>query len=352
AIVCLTEYTVFSEKITKPDVPIFALHKKPGLDLGMHIAIWRLLRKLKPAILHTYNLSTIEYVLVAKLAGVRVKVHAEHGREATDPNGENRKHNLLRRLLIPCIDAFVPVSLDLQQWLKHVIHVPDKKNCLINNGVDTIEFTPADDPRSKHTIPFGPNCFIIGTVGRLQAVKCHTDLIDAFALLLKSAPMKNVPLRLAIIGDGPLSAVIKNKIEIAGITDKVWLPGARTDIAKIMQDFSVFVLPSLAEGTPVTILEAMATGLPIVATQVGGIPEVVLDQQTGTLVPPSNPCALATAIATYVDQPLLATLHGAAGRRRIEQKYSVDAMLRGYTELYDDLCTRKKIKERHPSCAE
>jgi sugar transferase (PEP-CTERM/EpsH1 system associated) len=354
AIVCLTDYTDFAKKITKPGVEIHALHKAPGLSPQTHVAVWKLLRQLRPTILHTYNLSAIEYNVVARLAGVPVRVHAEHGREATDPEGKNRKHNLLRRLMIPFIDMYVPVSGDLQRWLKNVIGVPDKKNLLVNNGVDTTGFEPGHDSVTQaQEQPFSADCFVIGTVGRIQAVKNQAGLIDAFIRLLALLPAEKARLRLAIVGDGPLLPAIREKISAAGIADHVWLPGARTDIANIMRGFSVFALSSIAEGTPVTILEAMATGLPVVATRVGGIPEVVVDQLTGTIVPSGDSEALATALASYVSQPELATQHGAAGRLRIEQKYSMTAMLAAYMRLYDELCaTKTKFRETITSCAE
>lgn len=354
AIVCLTDYTEFSKKITKPGVEIYALHKAPGLGLGTHVAIWKLLRKLQPTILHTYNLSAIEYTVAATLAGVPIRVHAEHGREATDPEGKNWKHNLLRRMLIPFVDVFVPVSGDLQRWLKTAIAVPDKKNLLVNNGVDTAGFEPKNGGSAQiQAHPFSADCFVIGTVGRVQDVKNHRALIDAFIHLLTLLPSEKARLRLAIVGDGPLLPAIREQIAAAGIADLVWLPGARNDIAEIMRSFSVFALPSIAEGTPVTILEAMSTGLPVVATRVGGIPEVVLDKLTGALVPPADPKALATALAMYVKQPALAAQHGAAGRERIEQIYSITAMLAAYTQLYDSLCaTKTKIQGNYKSCAE
>jgi sugar transferase (PEP-CTERM/EpsH1 system associated) len=354
AIVCLTDYTEFAKKITKPGVEIYALHKAPGLGLGTHVTIWKLLRKLRPTILHTYNLSAIEYTVAATLAGVPIRVHAEHGREATDPEGKNRKHNLLRRLLIPFIDVYVPVSGDLQRWLKTAIGVPNKKNLLVNNGVDTASFKPktsSDTPPQAH--PFSTDCFVVGTVGRIQEVKNQRALVDAFIHLLTLLPSERARLRLAIVGSGPLLPAIQEKIATAGIADLVWLPGARNDIAEIMRSFSVFALPSIAEGAPVTILEAMSTGLPVVATRVGGIPEVVFDKSTGILVPPGDPIALASALAMYVKQPALAAQHGAAGRERIEQIYSITAMLTAYTKLYDSLCAAKtKIQGNYKSCAE
>lgn len=354
AVICLTDYTDFARKIQRADVAIHALHKPAGLGLRTHLTLWRLLRRLRPDILHTYNLGTIEYAFTATLAGVPARVHAEHGREASDPDGKNRKHNLLRRCLIPLIDRFVPVSADLSQWLKQAIGVPDRKNLLIHNGVDTARFKPATDRQAVARLTGWPaDSFVIGTVGRIQDVKNHAGLVDAFIQLRQRHPDQKDRLRLAIIGDGPLLAALKQKVHAAGIDDAVWLPGARTDIAEIMQAFSVFAMSSLAEGTPVTVLEAMASALPVVATGVGGIPEVVIDGKTGLLVPALDSAALAAALATYLLQPQLAARHGGAGRVRIEQKNSIAAMVLSYTQLYDSLCKPKtNITESMKSCVE
>lgn len=354
AIVCLTDYTDFAKRITQPGVEIFALHKAPGLGLGTHVKLWKLLRKLQPTILHTYNLAAIEYAFTATLAGVPIRIHAEHGRDASDPEGLNRKHNLLRRWLVPFIDCYISVSGDLQRWLKDVVGVPDAKNLLINNGVDTEHFKKNAAPKNSiASWVASQDVFVIGTVGRIQDVKNHVGLVDAFIQLQAQLPEEKARLRLAIVGDGPLRKTIADKIASAGIADVVWLPGARTDIADIMQTFSVFALSSIAEGTPVTILEAMSVGLPVIATQVGGIPALVMDHVTGTLVPPNDPAAMAAAIAAYVKQSALAAQHGAAGRERIERQYSVTAMLDAYTALYDRLCKSKtKMNEAIKPCAE
>ncbi len=164
---------------------------------------------------------------------------------------------------------------------------------------------------------------MIGTVGRIQDVKNHAGLIDAFIYLREILPAQKQRLRLCIIGDGPLLPSLRTKVKEAGIAGLVWLPGARDDIADLMQTFSVFAMTSIAEGTPVVVLEAMASGLPVIATKVGGMPEVILDNITGKLVPASDPQAFAAAISEYVLAPELLAQHGAAGRQRIENTYSM-----------------------------
>lgn len=349
AVVCLTGYTSFARRITRPGVPLYALDKPPGLGLSSHVKLFALLRELRPTVLHTYNLGTIEYAAVAALAGVPVRVHAEHGRDAGDPQGLSRRHNLLRRLLVPVIDRYVPVSADLRGWLRTVVGIPDAKNQLIENGVDTARFRPgtASEPW------MAPGAFVIGTVGRLQDVKDHATLVRAFARLRQMLPARRHALRLVIVGDGPLLGKLADQVAAAGLRDCVWLAGPRTDVAAVMRSFSLFALSSIAEGTPVTLLEAMATGLPVVATGVGGIPALVGDGVCGTLVPPSDPERMAHALAAYAGDDGACRRHGAAGRARVETDYSIAAMVGAYAALYDALCkTKTTQQEAITPCAE
>jgi sugar transferase (PEP-CTERM/EpsH1 system associated) len=339
AVVCLTRYSDFVRKITQPGVEVYALDKPPGLGLGTHVKLWKLLRRLRPTLLHTYNLAAMEYAFTAACAGVPIRVHAEHGRDASDPEGKNPKHNFLRRRLAPFIDRYVPVSDDLQRWLDQVVAIAPRKIALIKNGVDTERF--GTQPGGTSASPWQAGDFVIGTVARVQDVKHHKGLVQAFIELRALLPQHAGRLRLSIIGDGPLLPAIKAQVAAAGLDEVVWLPGARSDIAALMHSFSLFALPSLAEGTPVSLLEAMACGLPVVASNVGGIPEVIQDGEQGSLVKVADSTALAAAIARYVEDSALAARHGRAARERIEQRYSMSAMLSAYTGLYDTLCREK-----------
>jgi glycosyltransferase involved in cell wall biosynthesis len=135
--------------------------------------------------------------------------------------------------------------------------------------------------------------------------------------------------------------VLRELVASRGLADRVWMPGARSDIAEVIRRFSIFVLPSLSEATPVVILEAMASGLPVVATRVGGVPDLVLENETGLLVAPSDSEAFADAVAIYVLDEEMRRRHGIAGRARIEASYSSDAMVTGYSSLYKHHLLRK-----------
>ena len=341
AVVCLTRYTDFAKRITQPGVELYALGKPPGLGLGTHLAFWKLMRRLRPAILHTYNLSALEYNFSGALAGIPVRIHAEHGRDASDPHGLNPKHNFLRRRLAPFIDCFIPVSEDLRRWLGEKVGIPAEQTLFIRNGVDTERFAAAAAGQAS---PWGPNDIVIGTVARIQDVKNHRGLVDAFARLRELEPSLRERLRLSIVGDGPLMGAVREQVASLGLQDVVWLPGARADVAALLHGFSLFALPSLAEGTPVSMLEAMACGLPVVASKVGGIPEVVTDGVEGSLVPVQDKEALARTLASYVRDPALRRQRGEAAHARVEAAFSMRAMLAEYGKLYDRLC-RQKIRQ-------
>jgi glycosyltransferase involved in cell wall biosynthesis len=238
----------------------------------------------------------------------------------------------------------------MEVWNREVIGVPARKSRMLANGIDAERFRVRGENEARAF--FGQDDIVIGTVGRIQDVKDHATLIDAFLLLRDRSPLRP-RLRLAIVGDGPLLPAMRAKAQAAGVANVVWLPGARTDVPDILRSFDVFAMSSIAEGTPGSALEAMASGLPVVGTRVGGIPEVIDDGVTGLLVPPSDAAAMAAALEQYIVAPALAHSHGAAGRERVQRKYSMAAMVAAYQDLYDTLYERKtKIRRAVPSCAE
>jgi sugar transferase (PEP-CTERM/EpsH1 system associated) len=353
AVVALTFYTDFARKIAKPDVDVYALDKQPGLSLGTHAALFKLLRRLRPTILHTYNLAAVEYAPTAMLAGVPVRINGLHGRDAADPEGRNPKHKLLRQLMLPFYDHCYANSGDMLAWNREVIGVPEHKSGLLANGIDTERFRPLAAGEQRPDFGFGPGCRVIGTVGRVQDVKDHATLVDAFALLRTRLPAEAAALRLAIVGDGALLPALREKVRTLGLEGLVWLPGARYDVPEILRGFDVYAISSIAEGTPGSVLEAMASGLPAVGTRVGGVPEVIAEGLTGQLVPPRDPSAMADALAPYLHTPELAAAHGAAGRARVLSHYSMPAMVAGYQALYDSLLERKTpFRKPIKSCVE
>jgi glycosyltransferase involved in cell wall biosynthesis len=175
----------------------------------------------------------------------------------------------------------------------------------------------------------------------MQTVKDQPTLVRAFVRLIQSEPQARRQLRLVVIGDGPLREECRILLRDAGAEELAWLPGERSDIPEIMRALDIFVLPSIAEGISNTILEAMASGLPVVATCVGGNHELVREGETGLLVPPADPSAMAAAIRVYLVDRGRASGHGAAGRKRVEAHFSINTMVCGYMELYDAVLTAR-----------
>lgn len=344
-IISLTDYTAFARRMRRPDVALYALHKPPGLALATHRALFGLLRRLRPAILHSYNLSAIEYAAAAWLAGVPIRINGAHGRSADDPDGSNRKHQMLRRLMLPFYDACYANSADMQRWNREIIGVPERKSALLPNGIDTDRFRPAmaEDRERPLERVFGRGHIVVGSVGRIEAVKNHRSLVDAFGALMARRTDLAPRLRLAIVGDGPLLESLRARVRAAGLEAAAWLPGARDDVAEILRGLTVFALPSVAEGTPGAALEAMASAVPVVGSGVGGVPDVVRDGVCGALVPPNDAAALSVALERYVADPRLAASHGAAARQLVVQHYAISAMVSAYRALYDELCQRKSI---------
>jgi sugar transferase (PEP-CTERM/EpsH1 system associated) len=335
AIICLTDYNPeFRRRIQQPGVEVFALGKREGHDPGLYRRCWSLLRRLRPAIVHTRNLAALEMQLPAWLAGVRARVHGEHGWDR-DPALMPPRHQRLRRWLRPLVSHYIALSGEIAGYLETQVGVAPERISQIINGVDSARFHPGAD-RSLLPAEFAPpGTSVIGTVGRLEKVKDQLNLTQAFIRLTEKVPDARQGLRLAIIGEGSLRAGIDSLLNQAGLRDLAWLPGARDDIPELLRSFDLFVLPSQAEGISNTILEAMACGLPVVATDVGGNAELVVAGETGRLVPASDPEALALAIQEYVDDPGRMRAHGAAGRRRVEEQFSMEAMVAAYLQVYD-----------------
>lgn len=328
------------DRLQAHGVSVQTVDKRPGKDVMAYVRLRRMLRELRADIVHSYNIGAIDAAVCARLAGIRCVVHAEHGRDADDPQGRNAKYRWLRRALSPLISAFIPVSKDLARWLANDIGIPQKKIRLIYNGIDVDRYGRCGEGRAVLPAGFAPpGCMVIGSVGRLDRVKAYDVLLDAFAKVVAARhEHANSPdPRLIIVGGGSEESALAGRTRELGIAPLVWLAGERDDVARLLQSMDVYVCSSIAEGMALTILEAMATGLPVVATAVGGNPELVLTDETGSLVPAADAVALAQAINDGFTQPEVLRRQGRAGCNRAQAVFSIAAMVSGYCALYDEL---------------
>ncbi|TVO50875.1 TIGR03088 family PEP-CTERM/XrtA system glycosyltransferase [Denitromonas halophila] len=336
----------FIKRVTRPDVEFISLHKPPGHGFKLFGAMYRLLRKLNPAIVHTRNLAALEMTLPAWIARVPVRIHGEHGWDTSDPGGASRKYRLLRRLHSPFVTQYIALSAQLSSYLTQGVGIAAARVTRICNGVDVMRFLV----RAERTeLPDAPSEFLsggglfFGTVGRLQAVKDQLNLVRAFAAWRAAGSAEALAARLVLVGDGPLRAEVEAQIAAAGLKDVVWLAGARDDVPAIMAALDCFVLPSQAEGISNTLLEAMACGLPVIATRVGGNEELVVDGETGWLVPPGDPSALAEAMSSMAKDPARRQQMSHAARARAVTQFSLEAMVDRYLALYDQTLARTVV---------
>ena len=271
AIVCLTKYTEFSKKITKPGRRnLIALHKGAGLGIGTHVEMLEAAAPASTAILHTRNLAALEARCRGRRHSCR-SVHGEHGRDASTSMEQIRKYNLLRRPPGPLCRTSLPES-GLRNLAAAGHPRADAQVAPDHNGVDGAKFIRA---RARgRSLPM-PESIVFGSVGRMVEVKDPHALRRAFHPACPSAARACRARAAGHRRRGPGTRYLPGPAAGRRPCDLAWLPGERDDIADIMQVLDVFVLPSKNEGISDTILEAMASGLPVIATAVGGNVELV-----------------------------------------------------------------------------
>jgi sugar transferase (PEP-CTERM/EpsH1 system associated) len=338
AVVCLNGFNAkFRSRVTRADVDVISIDKRPGKDPAANWRMWRALRRLRPDIVHTRNLGTIDMQWVAAAAGVRHRVHGEHGWNASDPEGLSPRGLRTRRACGWAIDRHVPMSMDIRNWLIQTVGVPRGRVTQVYSGVDAMRFAP----RNGGTIAScTPGVVTIGTVGRPDPVKNQQELLRVFASARQTLPS----IRLIFVGDGPLRASLEQAAADLGIDGSVTFTGACNDTAPAMRQIDIFVLPSRNEGNSNTVLEAMATGLHVVAARVGGNPELVKDGVTGCLYDESDPKSLERGLRRYIEGTRLSNAHGIAGRERVLSSFSLESIVACYQDLYDSLIKEPSVR--------
>jgi sugar transferase (PEP-CTERM/EpsH1 system associated) len=351
-VICLEEGGPFVSEVEKLGVKAVILGKRPGISWPTVWRLNKLFRRENVKIIHTHNPAPHTHgVLAALLAGVPVRVHTKHGRNYPTM----KKRVLLNHVLSWFTDAIVPVSDNAGAVALEIEKVNPKKVRRIWNGVDTELYKP-NVQRSTLNVQ-RPT---IGTVARLSPEKDQQTMLAAFKLVLEQWPgsrerpasggsqskedrslaLAATP-RLVFIGDGPCRADLEAAADRLGIAGQVDFLGARHDVPALLPDLTVFTLSSITEGISMTLLEAMACGVPIVATDVGGNREIVQPPTCGLIVPARDPQALATAYLELLRDPERCAKMGAAGRQRVLQHFSLDKMCADYRKLYEELCQVK-----------
>lgn len=320
-IVCLSRIGEFGHEAMNSGIEVVSLGHAGGFCLK---TCWRLLRLIKrfgPQVIHAHNLGPLVYSCFAsRLAFSRIRVVlTRHGREPL------KTHPFIWGLT----DVIVAISADAKEQMAISNGIARDRIRVVYNGVPVEPLVSAASRKGGDK-----DIFIVGHVARLTGVKDQRNLLSAFQRVLK---MDGVRARLVIAGDGEDRGALEDLSRDLGIAGQVDFLGFSQEVHSLMCSFNVFVLPSLTEGISLTILEAMAASRPVVTTNVGGNPEVVINGRTGILVPSQDPDALAQAIIKIIREPDLAFEMGKNGRKRFEEVFNLDLMVTCYEEAYRTL---------------
>lgn len=329
---CLGERMSQVDLLEKNGVKVYCMRR--NLNAKGYSSIFRisaLLKNEKIALIHTHNKCGYLYgVPAAMMAGTPVVVHTEHG--CSFP--ESRSLTLLRRLLSCKINYIVTRSGFLADEIHRYWNIRLSKIKSIASGIDASkferDFNKADIRRK---LGFGLNDYLVGIVARLELVKDHDTLIRAIAITKKKLP--NVKLVLA--GDGSMKRHLKELATELDMIDSVYFLGERTEVAEMLSTLDLFALTSKKEGTSTALMEAMAAGLPIIATDVGGNSELIKDEYNGLLIPPGNPDVLSDSIVELLSNPERRKALGANGKEVFNNKYRFDRFLNDYQDLFGKL---------------
>lgn len=303
----------------------------------------RLMRAWRPHIVHSRNWGTIEAIPAARLAGVPVAIHSEHGYEIEMLAGLPIRRRLFRRAAYGMADAVFAVTRELRDYHARQAWLHPDRIGVIYNGVDTRRFAPRPEEhvrvRERLGVPAGR--FVVGTVGRMVPIKDHPTLLRAAEILVHGGADVHV----LLVGAGPElernQQIVKASAALAG---RVTFTGASGDVPNVLQSMDAFVLPSISEGMSNTLLEAMATGLPVIATAVGGNPEIVEKDRSGALFRPGDAESLAAHLKQLAESEEFRRERGAAARRRAEERFSLKRMLEDYSQMYRTLAARRGVR--------
>lgn len=331
------------------ELPVYEFDMKTGNNLSLITELARTFRNENIDVIHSNNWITfVEAVLAKKVSGVPVIIHAQHGMEMNDEEACSRlkryKRNRVRQILSYFTDSIVVVSEATREFVAQGWKAPEEKIKLIYNGVDITPFENKKNMRFEKRSELGlsEDLLVVGSVGRLMRVKNYTCLLRAFSMI--AGEFNGV--KLLLVGDGP----DKNKMELLAkelnISDMVMFMGTRPDINELLSVMDVFVLPSISEGISLSILEAMASHVPVIASNVGGNPEII-NNENGMLFSSDDHVELSGALRILIEEPSRRKEFSISGRRSVEEKFALKRMVKDYENLYLTLLDTKKRQGAH-----
>jgi len=310
------------------DVPTYVLHKGWGVNYLLPFRLASLFAREHVRLVNAHDIgATLYAVPAARFALVRHVVHTDHSQILT----KHRFRPAYRWVLRHGISHAVAVSEHLRRYLIDTFDVPEALVTTIPNGIDISRFTAAVDVAVlRRELGIREGELVIGTIGRLMEQKGMAYLLQAFAVLVR----RRGDVKLVIVGDGELRHDLERLAERLEVSERVVFAGIRKDVPNLMRLFDVFALPSLWEGQPITVVEAMAAGTPVVATDVGGNAEILRHGEFGVLVPPRDENALAEAIGALLSDPARAGALGRKAASHAARELTSASMVKKYEDVF------------------
>jgi sugar transferase (PEP-CTERM/EpsH1 system associated) len=306
----------------------------------------RIMRDFRPDVVHSRNWGAIEAMPAARLSGVPVAIHSEHGYEVDMLTGLSKRRRVFRRIAYAAADTVFTVSEELRAYHARQAWVPIERIRVLPNGVDTSRFArrPGQGEETRKRLGLGDGSLIFGAVGRLVPIKDHGMLLQAAEILIR----RGIPVQVLLVGSGPELAKHREFVSASPtLSGRVVFAGTAYDVPALLNAMDVFVLPSLSEGMSNTLLEAMASSLPVVATRVGGNPELVENERSGWLFEPGDVMALAAILERLARDSNLRHELGQAARRRAVQHFSLEGMIGSYRSLYLEFARKRGVLTAH-----
>ncbi len=346
---CLDDIGPLGDQLRADGFTVNHLQRRSGLNLGSSNRLASLLRSEKVDVIHAHQFGPFFYGATARLLVRRPGlVMTEHGRSFPDP--PRRSHFLFNRTVLRQGDRIVAVGEDVRRALIDNEGFPPGRVEVVYNGVDTGAFAESARHRDevRREIGVGAEDLVLMQVARLDPIKDHATAVRALGRVAE----RRSDVRLVIVGDGTEAGPIDDLIRGLGLGGHVIRLGVRSDVARLLGAADVVLLTSRSEGIPLTLIEGMATGLPVVSTRVGGVPEVVVEGETGLLAPAGDADALAARILRLAESPDLRERLGRAGRERARTSFDEGRMIASYDEIYGEFAGRATGARRpRPSVA-
>ena len=332
SVCCLEDEGEWAPLLRAEGTSVTALHWREGFRPTVGRQIARLAAAQRADLLHCHQYSPFVYGCLARLWRPSLRlVYTEHGRLSDAP--PPRKRQLVNPWLAHLSGPIIAVSHDLRDYMRQA-RFPHASVAVIHNGIEVgAPPTSAARARARSALGIASQVPVVATVARLDPVKDLVTLLDAFARVRQAG----IDARLLVAGDGPERERLNARASQPDLAGAVDFLGYRSDVRSWLPGVDVYVNSSISEGVSVTILEAMAAGIPVVATNVGGTPEVLHSADVGLLVPARDPASLGHAIVTLLHSASTRSALGSAGRQRLQSAFTLDRMVDAYVALYDRL---------------